>query len=140
MIYISTLTGQERTLVRCPFCGAIDWGVSDMGRKPGVLYLKCNKCKSDIPFQEKHTHSTALNVRELRVLEAAKANDLWWSRREGGSENYQRYRKEVHQLVKAGFLVEFSKSSCCNRQYILSKVGEAFLANKLTTEKKSTLE
>lgn len=65
----------------------------------------------------------------IRALEAAKNNNLWWSKREGGSEAYQKYRKEIHKLVKAGFLTEFSKQSCCHRQYTLTPMGEAYLGH-----------
>lgn len=126
MIYAKQRTDQKPKIVRCSFCDSDEW--EEFGRKDNdAIYLRCKKCGYEVPFPAQSTRSVSVTSNDIHALRAAKENKLWWSKREGGSEEYQKYRKEIHKLVKAGFLAEYSQKSCCHRQYTLTSMGEAYL-------------
>lgn len=66
---------------------------------------------------------------DKRVLELVKSGEVYWSRREGGSEPYQIHRARLHDLVVRGYVWEFEKKSCCYREYGLTPKGAEELKN-----------
>lgn len=71
-----------------------------------------------------------LNKADIKLLKLMDTGNVYWSRREGGSEPYQIYRNRVHELVAKGYAYEFSKKSCCLREYGLTQKGKEVLQNE----------
>lgn len=72
-----------------------------------------------------------LTSQDYQLLQKIDAGDVFWSRREGGSEAYQIYRSRTHELVAEGYVYEFSKNSCCMREYGLTQKGAEAVAKWL---------
>lgn len=67
---------------------------------------------------------------DLKILQLVVNGDVYWSRREGGSEPYQIYGKRIHELVKMGYVYEFQNKSCCLRDYGITDKGLEVLRNE----------
>lgn len=67
---------------------------------------------------------------DIKILQHVADGDMFWSKREGGSEPYQKHKQRLHTLEKQGLVVEFSKSSCCMREYYLTSKGMEILKNE----------
>lgn len=71
-----------------------------------------------------------MNREDIEVLKLVESGDMFWSKREGGSEPYQIHRARLHQLQASGYVEEFQKSSCCHREYYLTEKGVEVLKNE----------
>lgn len=62
------------------------------------------------------------------VLKAAEDGELYWTRK-GGSHVLERYRSEVKECIRMGYLT-VQPMDCCRKDYLITFRGEQFLRDQ----------